>query len=76
MYWSLVPYFWWSHYLAGLATASLVANAPLESLRSHGPTPRIRTPLLSLHVSNPRMPRSESRQSAQDERRLYLASGN
>lgn len=72
MYWSLVPYYWWSHYLAGLATASLVATAPLESLRSHGPMYRIRTPLLKLHVSNPRMPKAESPNCVESARKLFL----
>ncbi len=72
----LSPLYWWSEYLRGVATAWRVRTAPSESLRSHGPTPRIRTPLLSLCVEKPRMPRVESQKFAEDERKLYLVSGS
>lgn len=48
--WQLA-YCWWSDYLHGVATSWAVRVASPESLRSHGPMPSTRTPLLSLHVS-------------------------
>lgn len=76
MPWALLPFCWWSEYLRGVAIAWRMRTAPTESLRSHGPIFQIRTPLLSLHVSNPRKLRVESPQCAANERKLYLASGS
>ncbi len=46
----LLPLYWWSEYLSGVAMSWAVRMAPPESLRSHGPMPVIRTPLLRLCV--------------------------